>query len=153
MPRKIERTVRRTVNQYSHEQGGKVFPSRASPCETRQCSQASSVIGSRARASLKIGLLICGRRCESRASASRRDEHQLADEVLGEELRLGSRDLAQREGPGRDRPDLAALDIGDQVLVHGVLLEGAAEEGEVLEVERANIQLHRGGPPIAPAAA
>lgn len=56
-PPKIERTTWRAANQARFDQGSEVFTSEASPCEMSQCSYASSVIGSRRRASLKFGLL------------------------------------------------------------------------------------------------
>ena len=71
---------------------------------------------------------------------------------LGQEILLRRDDLRQRVGARDERPELVAFDVADQVLEDPILLKGAAEKCQVLQVEAAQIEL-REGPPIAPATA
>src|SRR4051812_42652908 len=70
-----------------------------------------------------------------------RDEHQLPGVPLRQEGLLRGGDLPQGVRARDDRPDLAAFHVLDQVLEDLVLLERAAKEREVLEVDRSQVDL------------
>src|SRR3712207_9151330 len=60
---------------------------------------------------------------------------------LRQEGLLRGRDLRQRVPAGDHRSHLAAFDVIDQVFEDLVLLERAAEEREVLEIQRSQVDL------------
>src|SRR5690242_3083617 len=93
-----------------------------------------------ASASRFLHKLAAGRRNGS-AGTSRRQQHQLAGMLLRDEILLRLDDRAERVGAGDARPDLAALGIADEIGEDLVALGRAAEEGQVLEVELAQIEL------------
>src|SRR5882672_11160566 len=81
----------------------------------------------------QMGFVNCGRSG---------DEDDLARVGLAEELLLRLHDLAQREGLPQRRLDLAALDVADEVAEYGGVENRAAEQPEVLQIERAEIERH-----------
>src|SRR5882724_2180343 len=70
------------------------------------------------------------------------DEDDLARVGLAEELLLGLHDLAQREGLPQHRLDLATLDVADEIAEYGGVENRAAEQAEVPQIERAEIERH-----------
>src|SRR5262249_19436356 len=85
------------------------------------------------------------------------EEDDLAGEGLAEELPLGLHDLPQREGLPHYRLDVAALDVAHEVAEDLGLEHGAAEQAQILQVERAEVERHdrpgdRAGHRIAAAA-
>src|SRR5215468_12075026 len=85
------------------------------------------------------------------------DEDDLAGEGLAEEFLLGLHDLPQREGLPHRRLDLAALDVAHEVGEDAGLEHGAAEQAQILQIERAEVERHdrpgdRAGHRIAAAA-
>src|SRR5215471_6546131 len=70
------------------------------------------------------------------------DEDDLAGEGLAEEFLLGPHDLPQRKGLPYRRLDLAAFDVADEVAEDLGLEHGAAEQAQVLQVERAEVECH-----------
>ena len=85
------------------------------------------------------------------------DENELAGKCLGQEFCLRLTDFAQGECLRDERTNFAALDVGDQVFEDLVLLKGAAEQRQILEVERPHVQFdqrtcNRTGRRIAPSA-
>src|SRR5262245_27892161 len=85
------------------------------------------------------------------------DEDDLAGEALAEELLLGLYDLPQRNGLPDRRLDLAALDVAHEVGEDLGLEHSAAEQAQILQIERAEVERHdrpgdRAGHRIAAAA-
>ena len=80
------------------------------------------------------------------------DQHELSDEPLRDEVALGLDDLLQRIRPRHDRPDLATLDVSDEVLEHDLVLVRTTEERQIRKysVRRSSSTI---GPAMAPAVA
>src|SRR5882672_105652 len=83
----------------------------------------------------QMGFVNCGRSG---------DEDDLARVGLAEELLLRLHDLAQREGLPQRRLDLATLDVADEIAEYGGVENGAAEQPEVLQIERAEVERDHG---------
>src|ERR1035438_2120461 len=74
----------------------------------------------------------------------RRHEHDLAGVLFGEEFPLCGDDLAERMNAGDDGADFAALDIADEISEHLRLEHGTADEPQILEIQRTQIEGHDG---------
>ena len=61
--------------------------------------------------------------------------------ALGQKRLLRRDDLGQREGRGHQRLDLAAFDGGDEGGEHLRLEDRAAQQAQILEVERAQVEI------------
>ena len=74
------------------------------------------------------------------AISLRGHQDELAGESLGEEVALRRNDVGQSVGLRHQRANVTALDVGHEVGEHLLGLEGATDQGQVAQIQRAQVQ-------------